>query len=107
MRTSLRRASVPILWLIANLPGGEISAQQPAILTTTLASNQVVVFPDANNPARQSLVPGLPADATPHGVGYFGSNHALVSDGGHSRVFVVQISTATTRRSMSSSATRP
>ena len=74
---------------------GQISAQQPAIIGATTASNQAVVFPDANVPGTQALVPGLPAGARPHGVAYFGSDNALLSDFLNSRVFVVQISTAT------------
>jgi uncharacterized repeat protein (TIGR01451 family) len=73
---------------------GQIAAQQPAILGATSASNRAVVFPDANTPGTQNLVPGLPAGAQPHGVAYFGSDNALLSDFSNSRVFVVQISTA-------------
>ena len=73
---------------------GQLSAQQPAILGATSASNRAVVFPDANTPGTQILVPGLPANAQPHGVAYFGSDNALLSDFSNSRVFVAQISTA-------------
>ena len=73
---------------------GTIVAQQPAILGATSASNRAVVFPDANTPAGQNLVPGLPTNAQPHGVAYFGSDNALLSDFSNSRVFVAQISTA-------------
>jgi hypothetical protein len=67
---------------------------QPAILSTTLASNRVVVFPDANTPGTQVLVPGLPPDAQPHGIAYYGNDHALVGDAARSRIFVIQLSTA-------------
>jgi len=39
-------------------------------------------------------VPGLPSGARPHGVAYFGSDNALISDFSNSRVFVVKISNA-------------
>lgn len=69
-----------------------------AIVGTADGSNQIVVFPSPNTglptPA-QFNVPSLPAGARPHGVGYFGSDNALVSDFGNSRVYNVQISTHT------------
>ncbi|HEY1252832.1 MAG TPA: hypothetical protein VGH97_16755 [Thermoanaerobaculia bacterium] len=69
-----------------------------AILGAAGASNNAVVFPSPGvglpNPT-QNIVPGLPAGAAAHGVAYYGSDNALVSDFGNSRVFVVQISTAT------------
>jgi uncharacterized repeat protein (TIGR01451 family) len=69
-----------------------------AILGTAGASNNAVVFPSPGvglpNPT-QNIVPGLPGGAAAHGVAYYGSDNALVSDFGSSRVFVVQISTAT------------
>ena len=84
------------------LPQSELPANinganpQPAILGATSASNRAVVFPDPfSAPTTQNLVPGLPAGAQPHGVAYFGSDNALISDAGGSRVFVIQISTAT------------
>lgn len=68
---------------------------QPAILGTSSSSNRAVVFPDPGaNPNNQLLVPGLPANALPHGVAYFGADNALISDFLNSRIFVVQISTA-------------
>lgn len=68
---------------------------QPAILGATSASNRAVVFPDpANAPATQNLVTGLPAGAQPHGVAYYGSDNALISDFLNARIHVVQISTA-------------
>ncbi len=80
---------------LITLFSGQTSAQQPAIIGATDASNRAVVFPDANVPGTQNLVPGLPTGARPHGVAYFGSDNALLSDFSNSRVFVVQISTAT------------
>ena len=92
-RLRLQPAILAILGIMCLL-GGQLSAQQPAILGATSASNRAVVFPDANFPATQNLVPGLPANAQPHGVAYFGSDNALLSDFSNGRVFVVQISTA-------------
>lgn len=87
--------SQALLGLVAimSLFSGQISAQQPAILGTASASNQAVVFPDADEPGTQNLV-DLPAGAQPHCVAYYGNDNALVADFA-SRVFVVQISTAT------------
>lgn len=74
----------------------QTSNPQPAILGAASSNNRAVVFPDpANSPATQKLVPNLPAGAIPHGVAYFGSDNALISDFGNSRIYVVQISTAT------------
>ncbi len=68
---------------------------QPAILTALSASNRAVVFPDPGNaPTTQNLVLGLPSDAQPQGVAYYGSDNALISDFRKSRIFVVKVSTA-------------
>lgn len=68
-----------------------------AIMGTAIAGNDIVVFPTPNinlpTPAI-NVVPGLPIDAQPHGVGYFTTNGALVADLSNSRVFVVQVSTS-------------
>ena len=69
-----------------------------AIIGTVSGSNQAIVYPSpgAGLPSPSANpVPGLPVGASPHGVGYYGTDNALVSDFGHSRVFVIQISTAT------------
>ncbi len=87
-----RMGQIPHSLLPANVNGANL---QPAILGATSASDRAVVFPDpVNAPATQNLVPGLPANARPHGVAYFGSDNALISDFGNFRVFVVRISTA-------------
>ncbi len=70
------------------------SAPQRAIFTTTGKSKRVVVFNDANAPGTQNLVPGLPADANPHGVSLFSADQALVCDFSGFRIFVVRLSTA-------------
>jgi uncharacterized repeat protein (TIGR01451 family) len=73
------------------------AAGAQAIIGTTDGSDEALVFPSPSvglpNPAR-TPVPGLPAGARPHGVAYYGSDNALVSDFGASRVFVIQISSA-------------
>ena len=75
-----------------------VAALAQAIIGTTDGSDEALVFPSPGvglpNPAR-TPVPGLPASARPHGVAYYGSDNALVSDFSASRVFVIQISTAT------------
>ena len=70
-----------------------------AIVTTGLNqaanSNRLVVFSDPFvSPGSQTLVSGLPADALPQSLAYYGSDNALVGDGLNSRIFVVQVSTA-------------
>ena len=81
------------------------AASAQAIIGTTNGSNQALIFPSPGvglpNPAR-TPVPGLPAGALPHGVAYYGSDNALVSDFGNSRVFVIQISTASLLGTMAS-----
>ncbi len=68
-----------------------------AIMGTEGDSNLAVVLPSPNSglptPA-QIAVPGLPVGARPHGVGYFGSDNALISDFNNNRIFNVQVSTA-------------
>lgn len=68
-----------------------------AILGTAGDGNLAIVLQTPNSglptPA-QVAVPGLPSGASPHGVGYFGADNALISDFGNSRIFNVQISTA-------------
>ena len=70
------------------------AAQQLAILSATSASNRAVVYTDAANPSAQALVTGLPGDAVPQGASYFGADSALLADFNRSRVFVINISTA-------------
>ena len=75
-----------------------LHATGQAIIGTVDGSDQAIVYPSpgAGLPSpTANPVPGLPAGARPHGVGYYGTDNALVSDFGASRVFVIQISTAT------------
>lgn len=83
------------LLLTLSLLGGQVFAQQLAILGAASASDRAVIFPEANLSNRQYLMPSFPSGAMPHGVAYFGSDQALISDLNHSRVFVIRLSTAT------------
>ncbi len=72
-----------------------VADPQPSILGAIEASDEAVVFPDPGTPpSAHLLVSGLPADARPHSVAYFGSDFGLLSDHSRSRVHVVQISSA-------------
>ncbi len=68
-----------------------------AIAGTAGDANLAVVFPSpvTGLPAPQQItVTGIPSGAQPHGVSPFGTDRAVISDFGNSRLFVVQISTA-------------
>jgi Carboxypeptidase regulatory-like domain/Calx-beta domain len=68
-----------------------------AIMGTAGSSNQAVIFPNASLlPATSQIFTtlGMPTDALPHGVTYFGQNGALISDFQHSRILVVNVSGA-------------
>jgi uncharacterized repeat protein (TIGR01451 family) len=68
-----------------------------AIMGTAGDGDLAIVFPTPNAglpTPTQNNVTGMPAGAQPHGVSYFGSDSALVSNFGLSQVFVVRISTA-------------
>ena len=76
------------------IPQTLLLSPQPAILAATGSSLRAVIFPDPGNaPNTQILVPGLPADANPQGVAYYGSDNGLIADFRNSRIFVVQVST--------------
>ncbi len=68
-----------------------------AIIGTVSGGNLAIVFP---TPATglptptATTVTGMPAGAAPQGVAYYGSDNALLSDFGNSRIEVVRISTA-------------
>lgn len=66
------------------------------VVTTGTSSRQAITFSDpVGNPTGQTLMTGLPANANPEAVTFFGNDAALVVDGGNSRVFVIQPSTGT------------
>jgi uncharacterized repeat protein (TIGR01451 family) len=94
MRVGLFGRFLPVL-VVGVL--GAMPLHGQAIFGTESDGNTAVVLPSPNTalptPA-QTVVPGLPVDAKPHGVGYFGSDNALISDFNLGRVFNVQISTA-------------
>lgn len=91
----MRRAVLLSALIVLLLPFG---AAGQAIIGTADGSDQAIVYPSPATglPTPTAMpVPGLPSGARPHGVGYYGSDNALISDFNNSRVFVVQISTAT------------
>jgi uncharacterized repeat protein (TIGR01451 family) len=92
-RTSLR--CLVGIAVAASWPG---LAGAQAILGTSGDGDLAVVFPAPGSglpTPTQINVSGLPAPpVNPHGVSYFGSDNALVADSNQSRVFNVQISTA-------------
>ncbi len=68
-----------------------------AIIGTVSAGNLAIVFPTPGTglpTPTATTVTGMPSGAQPQGVAYYGSDNALISDFGHSRVEVVKISTA-------------
>ena len=66
------------------------------VVTTSTSSRQAVTFSDpVGNPTGQTLMTGLPANANPEAIMFFGNDAALVVDGGLSQVFVIQPSTGT------------
>lgn len=76
---------------------GAMPVHGQAIFGTESDGNVAIVLTTPNTglptPA-QTVVPGLPEGSRPHGVAYFGSDNALLSDFNQGRVFNVQISTA-------------
>ena len=94
-RARLFSSAAVILVIAAAFPA-DVGAQ--AIIGTVSGSAQAIVFPSPGvglpNPTK-NVVTGVAPGAGPHGVAYFGSDNAMVSDFGASRVYVVQISTAT------------
>ena len=91
----MRRVASLFVLILTLVP---LHAAGQAIIGTVSGSNQAIVYPSpgAGLPSpTANPVPGLPAGASPHGVGYYGTDNALVSDAGNFRIFVVQISTAT------------
>lgn len=88
--------SVLALLAVAMLASSPAHGQ--AIIGTTDGSDQAIVYPSpgVGLPAPTAIpVPGIPTSARPHGVAYYGANNALVSGFSASKIFVVQISTAT------------
>jgi uncharacterized repeat protein (TIGR01451 family) len=91
MKQTFKVGSIMILLFLSVIP-----CQAQAILGTATDGNSAIVFPTPGTglptPTQQSVT-GFPSGATPHGVSYYGSDNALISDFNHSRVFVVKIST--------------
>lgn len=68
-----------------------------AIIGTVSGGNLAIVFPTPGTglpTPTATTVTGMPSGAQPQGVAYYGSDNALISDFGNSRVEVVRISTA-------------
>lgn len=92
----------PVLGLL--LAAGAFPATGQAIFGTAGDGNLAVLLPSpgTNLPTpEQRAVTGLPTDAFPHGVSVIGSDQAVVADFNHSRLFVVQVSSGTLVRTIS------
>lgn len=88
---------VSITLLLCAAAGTEAGSNgsNAAIVTTGSASHQAIIFHDpVNAPTDQTPTSGLPANASPQGLAFFGDDDALVADSGNSRVFVIKVSTA-------------
>lgn len=91
--------------LAASLLFAPVAQSQTAILAATDADNQAYVF--ANVSFTGSCPATLPSTSVtgiggrPHGVGYYGSDFALISNFSGSQVFNVQISTHTVLNTIS------
>src|SRR5512142_2017226 len=83
----------------------QFASAQTAILAATDGANQAFVFPNVSFtgscPATIPSTPVTGVSGRPHGVGYYGSDFALISNFGASQVFNVQISTHTTLNTIS------
>lgn len=72
-------------------------ASAQAIVGTAGGGENAVIFPSPGTglpTPTQVNVTGMAVGARPHGVAYYGSDNALVSDFSNSRIYVVKISTA-------------
>lgn len=98
----LRRVLATTLGLL--LAAGAFPAAGQAIFGTAGDGNLAVLLPSpgTNLPTpEQRAVTGLPTDAFPHGVSVIGSDQAVVADFNRSRLFIVQVSTGTLVRTIS------
>jgi hypothetical protein len=80
----------------------QFAAAQTAVLGANSA-NAAYVYPNVNFPAGScpasltaNTVSGIPAGSAPHGVGFYGSDFALIASFGQSQIFNVRLSTAST-----------
>ena len=92
----------PVLGLFLAL--GTFPAAGQAIFGTAGDGNLAVLLPSpgTNLPTpEQRAVTGIPTDAFPHGVSVIGSDQAVVADFNHSRLFIVQVSSGTLVRTIS------
>ncbi len=97
-----RRVFTPALVLFVAV--GALPAAGQAIFGTAGDGNLAVLLPSpgTNLPTpEQRAVTGIPTDAFPHGVSVIGSDQAVVADFNHSRLFIVQVSSGTLVRTIS------
>lgn len=97
-----RRVLAPALGLLFVL--GALPAASQAIFGTAGDGNLAVLLPSPglNLPTpEQRAVPGLPSDAFPHGVSVIGGDQAVIADFSRSRIHIVQVSTGTLVRTIS------
>ncbi|HYN42553.1 MAG TPA: hypothetical protein VE129_12295, partial [Thermoanaerobaculia bacterium] len=94
---------VPALGFLLVVVGAFPAAGQ-AIFGTAGDGNLAVLLPSpgANLPTpEQRVVTGLPTDAFPHGVSVIGSDQAVIADFNRSRLFIVQVSSGTLVKTIS------
>lgn len=91
------RLSKILIWAVVVGLGARAANSQAILGTSGETTEAALVFPTpgAGLPTpTQVAITGLPAGASPHGVGYFGPDNALVSDFGNYRIHNVRVSTA-------------
>jgi uncharacterized repeat protein (TIGR01451 family) len=94
MRKLTLSCGITLLLVLAISPN---ASWGQAIIGTVSGGNLAIVFPTPGSglpTPTETTVTGMPSGAQPQGVAYYGSDNALVSDFGNSRVEVVKISTA-------------
>jgi hypothetical protein len=97
-----RYVVLPALGLLLAL--GAFPAAGQAIFGTAGDGNLAVLLPSpgTNLPTpEQRAVTGFPTDAVPHGVSVIGSDQAVIADFSRSRLHIVQVSTGTLVRTIS------
>lgn len=98
----LLRVLAPFFGLLVS--AGAPPAAGQAIFGTAGDGNLAVLLPSpgTNLPTpEQRAIAGLPTDAFPHGVSVIGSDQAVVADFNRSRLFIVQVSSGTLARTIS------
>ncbi|HQU83677.1 MAG TPA: VCBS repeat-containing protein, partial [Pyrinomonadaceae bacterium] len=96
--------TIALLFLTAATIKAQLNLPQSVVATTGDASRQTVIFSDpVNAPTSQNLTTGLPTNAVPRALAFFGNDDALVGDFGNSRIFVIKLSTASVVSTISTS----